>query len=111
MAGTLRLGDGLAGRIREALLAAQHGDAFIDTYGEDYVQLAINELGVEPSCVDTFVRFDALDKYGAKAEGNAVGTGAPGRWHTWPSCSSTATSRCRSPRATRWTRCARPTPG
>ena len=59
-------------------------DAFIDTYGEDYVELAINEPGVQPSCVDTIVRFGAPDKYGAKAEGDAVGAGA---------------------------RCARPTPG
>lgn len=42
-------------------------DAFIDTYGEDYAELAVNALGVEPSRVDTIVRFDAPDKYGAKA--------------------------------------------
>lgn len=69
-------GDGAAGRIRDKLLAAQHVDAFVDTYGGDYVELAINELGVEPARVDTIVRFDAPEKYGVKAEGNAVGASA-----------------------------------
>ncbi len=66
-------GDGVADRIREA---APKVDAFIDTYGGDYVELALNELGVEPSRVDTIVRFDAVEKYGIKAEGNAVGASA-----------------------------------
>jgi hypothetical protein len=47
-------------------------DSFIDTYGEDYVELAINEFSIEPSRVDTILRFDAP----AKAEGNAVGASA-----------------------------------
>jgi len=66
-------GDGVAARIREA---APKVDAFIDTYGGDYVELALNELGVEPSRVDTIVRFDAVEKFGIKAEGNAVGASA-----------------------------------
>ena len=49
-------GDGVAGRIRQA---AAKVDAFIDTFGADYVQLAL-EHGVEPSRIDTIVRFDAL---------------------------------------------------
>jgi NADPH:quinone reductase-like Zn-dependent oxidoreductase len=51
-------------------------DAFIDTYGGDYVEFAINELGVEPSRVDTIVRYDAVREYGVKSEGNAVGASA-----------------------------------
>jgi len=51
-------------------------DAFIDTYGGDYVEIALNELGVAPERVDTIVRFDAVGKYGIKAEGNAVGASA-----------------------------------
>lgn len=66
-------GDGAADRIRAV---APKVDAFIDTYGGDYVELAVNEFGVEPSRVDTIVRFDAVEKYGIKAEGNAVGASA-----------------------------------
>jgi NADPH:quinone reductase-like Zn-dependent oxidoreductase len=66
-------GDGVAGRIRAA---APEVDAFIDTYGGDYVELALGELGVEPGRVDTIVRFDAVEKYGVKAEGNAAGASA-----------------------------------
>jgi len=65
-------GDGVADRIRQA---ADKVDAFIDTFGADYVQLAL-ELGVEPSRIDTIVRFDAVAEYGVKAEGNAAGAGA-----------------------------------
>jgi NADPH:quinone reductase-like Zn-dependent oxidoreductase len=65
-------GDGVADRIRQA---AGKVDAFIDTFGADYVELAF-ELGVEPSRIDTIVRFDAVAKYGVKAEGNAAGASA-----------------------------------
>ncbi|MCW2931559.1 MAG: NADPH:quinone reductase [Actinomycetia bacterium] len=51
-------------------------DAFIDTYGGDYVEIALNELGVAPERVDTIVRFDGPAKYGIKAEGNAAGASA-----------------------------------
>jgi len=50
-------------------------DAFIDTVGGDYIEVAL-ELGVEPSRIDTIVRFDAVEKYGVKAEGNAAGASA-----------------------------------
>jgi NADPH:quinone reductase-like Zn-dependent oxidoreductase len=65
-------GDGVADRIRQA---AAKVDAFIDTFGADYVRLAL-DLGVEPSRVDTIVRFDAVRQYGVKAEGNAAGASA-----------------------------------
>jgi NADPH:quinone reductase-like Zn-dependent oxidoreductase len=74
-------GDGVADRIRAAVPktgpAGQPAiDAFIDTFGADYVELALNELGVKPERVDTIVRFDAPEKYGIKAEGNAAGASA-----------------------------------
>ena len=65
-------GDGVADRIRQA---ASKADAFIDTFGADYVQLAL-ELGVEPSRIDTIANFEAVARYGVKAEGNAVGASA-----------------------------------
>ena len=72
----VKYGEDLVGRIFDALLTTPQVDAFIDTYGGDYVEFAINELGVEPSRVDTIVRFDAVQEYGVKSEGNAVGASA-----------------------------------
>jgi NADPH:quinone reductase-like Zn-dependent oxidoreductase len=66
-------GEGVAGRLREAAATV---DAFIDTVGGDYVRLALEDLGVEPSRVDTIVRFDLVEKYGIKAEGSAAGSSA-----------------------------------
>jgi NADPH:quinone reductase-like Zn-dependent oxidoreductase len=65
----------VADRIRAAAADADV-DAFIDTYGDDYVELALSELKVDPARVDTIVRFDAIAKYGVKSEGNAVGASA-----------------------------------
>jgi NADPH:quinone reductase-like Zn-dependent oxidoreductase len=66
-------GDGVADRIRAV---SPKVDAFIDTYGGDYVELALEQLGVPPERVDTITRFDAVEKYGIKAEGNAAGASA-----------------------------------
>jgi NADPH:quinone reductase-like Zn-dependent oxidoreductase len=63
-------GDGLAGRIREA--APEGVDAFLDLFGSGYVELAL-ELGVSPDRIDTIADFAAIEKYGIKADGNAVG--------------------------------------
>jgi NADPH:quinone reductase-like Zn-dependent oxidoreductase len=65
-------GDGVAGRIQDAAATV---DAFIDTFGGNYVQVAL-ELGVEPSRVDTIANFNAVQRYGVKAEGNAAAAGA-----------------------------------
>ncbi len=65
-------GDGAADRIRQA---AAKINAFIDTFGTNYVEVAL-DLGVEPSRIDTIVRFDAVQQYGIKAEGNAAGASA-----------------------------------
>jgi NADPH:quinone reductase-like Zn-dependent oxidoreductase len=66
-------GDGVAGRIRSI---APKADTFIDTHGGNYVELALDELGVRPDRLDTIVRFDAVGRYGVKAEGNAAGASA-----------------------------------
>jgi NADPH:quinone reductase-like Zn-dependent oxidoreductase len=65
-------GDGVAGRIRSA---ADHVDAFIDTVGGGYVQLAL-ELGVAPERIDTIADFAAVSRYGVKGDGNAAGASA-----------------------------------
>jgi NADPH:quinone reductase-like Zn-dependent oxidoreductase len=65
-------GDGVAERIRAA---APQVDAFIDTQGAEYVQLAL-DLGVQPARIDTIVNFAAVADHGVKAEGNAAGASA-----------------------------------
>jgi len=65
-------GDAVADRIRQA---ASKVDAFIDTFGAGYVELAL-ELGVEPSRIDTIANFEAVARFGVKAEGNGAGASA-----------------------------------
>ena len=60
-------GDGVEDRIRAA--SGGKVDAFIDTFGGGYVELAIR-LGVPPDRIDTIIDFAAAAKYGAKTEGN-----------------------------------------
>jgi NADPH:quinone reductase-like Zn-dependent oxidoreductase len=69
-------GDGVAERIRGAAPANAGIDAFLDTQGGDYVELALNDLKVRPERVDTVVRFDAGAKYGVKVDGNGAGASA-----------------------------------
>lgn len=69
-------GDNVAERIRSVVPGNAEVDAFLDTYGGDYVEVALNDLKVRPERVDTIVRFDAAEKYGVKAEGNAAGASA-----------------------------------
>ena len=64
-------GEGVVARIREA--AGGPVDAFVDTFGDGYVQLAIEELGVMPERVDTIIDWGAAEHYGAKVDGSAVG--------------------------------------
>jgi NADPH:quinone reductase-like Zn-dependent oxidoreductase len=66
-------GDGVADRIREA--AGGKLDAFIDTIGGGYVELAL-ELGVAPERIDTIADFQAREKWGVKIDGNAAGSSA-----------------------------------
>src|SRR5689334_15066545 len=67
-------GDGVADRIRGA--APGGVDAFIDTYGGGYVELAF-ALGVAAERIDTIADYAAAAKYGVKTEGGAeAGPGA-----------------------------------
>ena len=66
-------GEGVEERIRAA--TDGHVDAFIDTFGADYVELAL-KLGVRPERIDTIINFGAVAKYGVKAEGNAQAASA-----------------------------------
>jgi NADPH:quinone reductase len=61
-------GDGLADRLLEA--APTGIDAFIDLFGPDYVQLAV-DLGVAPERIDTIISFQKAGEVGAKTEGSA----------------------------------------
>ena len=64
-------GDGVADRIRAA--APDGVDAFVDTYGDGYVDLAI-ELGVAPERIDTIIDYAAAQRLGAKTEASSDGT-------------------------------------
>jgi NADPH:quinone reductase-like Zn-dependent oxidoreductase len=67
-------GDGQAERIREA--AGGPIDAFIDTFGGGYVDLAI-ELGVAPDRINTIADFDAVQRVGVHGQGtHAIATAA-----------------------------------
>jgi NADPH:quinone reductase-like Zn-dependent oxidoreductase len=45
-------------------------DAFIDTFGQGYVALAI-ELGIPASRINTIIDFEAAQKYHVKTDGSA----------------------------------------
>jgi NADPH:quinone reductase-like Zn-dependent oxidoreductase len=65
-------GAGAADRIRAAVADV---NAFIDTVGTGYVELAL-ELGVQPDRIDTIADFAAPAKYGVKMEGSAAAASA-----------------------------------
>jgi NADPH:quinone reductase-like Zn-dependent oxidoreductase len=66
-------GDGQEERVKEAA----HGtiNAFIDTFGGGYVELAL-ELGVAPDRIDTIIDFAAAAKHGVKTEGTSAAANA-----------------------------------
>jgi NADPH:quinone reductase-like Zn-dependent oxidoreductase len=66
-------GDGVADRIRGA--SGGEVDAFLDTHGDGYVELAL-ELGVQRERIDTIADFAAAAKHGVKTDGNAKGASA-----------------------------------
>jgi NADPH:quinone reductase-like Zn-dependent oxidoreductase len=67
-------GDGVADRIRAA--APTGVDAFIDTHGDGYVELAL-ALGVAAERIDTIVDYAAAAKHGVKTDGGSeAGPGA-----------------------------------
>jgi NADPH:quinone reductase-like Zn-dependent oxidoreductase len=66
-------GPGVGDRIRDA--AGGRVDAFIDTFGDGYVDLAIG-LGIAPERIDTVIDFAAAERHGVKTDGNTVGASA-----------------------------------
>jgi NADPH:quinone reductase-like Zn-dependent oxidoreductase len=66
-------GDGVAERIRAA--SGNKVDAFIDTFGGGYVELAL-QLGVTPDRIDTIIDFAAAAKHGVKTDGNSAAASA-----------------------------------
>ncbi|ORV10738.1 NADP-dependent oxidoreductase [Mycobacterium celatum] len=63
----IEYGDGLAERLRDA--APDGIDAFIDLFGPDYIQLAV-DLGVPPERIETIISFAKAGEVGAKTEGS-----------------------------------------
>ena len=59
-------GDGLEDRLRAA--APGGVDAFIDGFGDGYVELAI-KLGVAPHRINTIIDFEAATRFGTMTEG------------------------------------------
>ena len=66
-------GDGVTERIIKA--AGGPVDALIDTFGSNYVDLAI-ELGVAPDRIDTIANREAAARWNVKTDGNAAGASA-----------------------------------
>ncbi|WP_328352029.1 NADP-dependent oxidoreductase [Mycobacterium sp. NBC_00419] len=66
-------GDGVAESITSA--AGGKVDAFIDTFGADYIRLALN-LGIAPDRIDTIINFADAAEFGVKAEGNSAANNA-----------------------------------
>ncbi len=62
-------GDGVEDRVRAA--SGGEIDAFVDTFGGGYVELALG-LGLDRKRIDTIIDFAAAEKYGVKAEGNSA---------------------------------------
>jgi NADPH:quinone reductase-like Zn-dependent oxidoreductase len=59
-------GDGLADRLRAA--PGRSIDAFIDTFGGGYVDLAVGDLGVEPERVDTIIDRESATRHGTHVD-------------------------------------------
>lgn len=66
-------GEGVADRLRA--VAGGRLDAFIDTFGGGYVEIAL-ELGVPPERIDTIIDFQAAAEHGVRTEGSAAGASA-----------------------------------
>lgn len=61
-------------RIRE--LSPNGVDAFIDTFGQGYVELALR-LAVAADRIDTIIDFDAIERHRVRGDGNAEGANVP----------------------------------
>jgi NADPH:quinone reductase-like Zn-dependent oxidoreductase len=66
-------GSGVIERIRA--VAGERVDAFIDTFGHGYVELAL-ALGVKPEQIETIIDFQAAQEHGVKTEGSATAANA-----------------------------------
>jgi NADPH:quinone reductase len=64
-------GEGVMGRILEA--TPDGIDAFIDLYGPEYIDLAV-QLDVPPAKIETIIAYEKAQEVGAKMEGSAEGT-------------------------------------
>jgi NADPH:quinone reductase-like Zn-dependent oxidoreductase len=64
-------GDALADRLKAA--APEGIDAFIDLFGPDYVQLAV-DLGIPPDRIETIISREKAAEVGAKVEGSGDAT-------------------------------------
>lgn len=64
-------GEGQAQRLAAA--APDGLDAFIDTFGRGYVELAL-ELGVDAGRINTIADFAAIERFGVHAEGTQAGS-------------------------------------
>ncbi|WP_232668130.1 NADP-dependent oxidoreductase [Pseudonocardia sp. TRM90224] len=64
-------GDGVVDRIRAA--APGGVDAFVDTFGSGYVDIAV-ELGVATDRINTIIDWEAAGRTGVKTEGSATGS-------------------------------------
>jgi NADPH:quinone reductase len=64
-------GEGVMARILEA--TPDGIDAFIDLYGPEYVDLAV-QLDVPPAKIETIIAYEKAQEVGAKMEGSAEGT-------------------------------------
>jgi NADPH:quinone reductase-like Zn-dependent oxidoreductase len=62
-------GDDLPARVREA--APGGIDAFIDLFGPEYIQLAI-DLGVSPERIETIISWEKAGEVGAKTDGSGT---------------------------------------
>jgi NADPH:quinone reductase-like Zn-dependent oxidoreductase len=67
----LAYGEGVQDRIRAAAPGGRV-DAFIDTYGSGYVEMAL-ALGVAADRIDTIIDWATAARVGAKTDGNAAG--------------------------------------
>ena len=64
-------GDGLAERLTAA--APEGIDAFIDLFGPEYLQLAV-DLGIAPDRIETIIAFQKAGELGTKAQGSVDGS-------------------------------------
>ena len=62
-------GDGLAERLRDA--AGKNIDAFIDLFGPEYLELAV-DLGIPRDRIETITSFEKAQELGVKAEGSGT---------------------------------------